>query len=649
MLHKRLELGNLVRAHRDLREWSQEQLAAKLGRITNRSAIAHLEQGIRIPKPAVLTEICNELRIPPEYWKPFTNPDSIQRLEFEEILGELVGDSLSMDGHDEGTKTVVEERIRELLGEPSSTQQTLDRFCSIMVYYGVPPVSEEFFKRYFKTEAFSSIASFDSAVRGYQKDAIRVFSTMRDAYRAFNQPVPLEHLLAPIHSRSLEQYSERDEWKRIVPIPDERLADLGYISAARVKQESVERQALKEFLEKLASAIRTHGKGALQEVPTKTLRKMDSYLRKFDSSLQHGFLSPLFVPDSDELQRDAARLAPSDDRLARIAETQSIALSNLSQYLSADYMDVYVATSMRSDADFISVNQFVRSLFAHEKIKPLKLRYFNPTQSWIDDRIAKGLVEAIMLRRASVTIYMAQKNDTFGKDCEASVSLGQGKPVIVYVPKLILPNGIEDTEALFKKNRDELLALLQRQEREEIDDTVDNQAVISKILAARLQKCTDEELSHLAASHWADFDLYNEADRIANEGNKASYRHWLDNSINGKPVSEQLLEGFRADLVGIFVATAVRFENRAKLFREMHPLAFQVILSSGVLNGILVVRSVEQCATVLNSLTHNNLELELQRDERNYKLIEKITGSTIRVISRHRLLRHAFQAFYGRI
>ena len=65
----------------------------------------------------------------------------------------------------------------------------------------------------------------------------------------------------------------------------------------------------------------------------------------------------------------------------------------------------------------------------------LNLRYFNPTQSWIDDRIAKGLVEALMLRRATVTIYMAQKTDTFGKDSEASVALGQGRPVIVYVPK----------------------------------------------------------------------------------------------------------------------------------------------------------------------------------------------------------------------
>ena len=79
-------------------------------------------------------------------------------------------------------------------------------------------------------------------------------------------------------------------------------------------------------------------------------------------------------------------------------------------------MDVYVATSMREDADFQSVNAFIERLFHHEGVSDLNLRYFNPTQSWIDDRVSKGLVEALMLRRSAVTVYMAQKGDTFGKD-----------------------------------------------------------------------------------------------------------------------------------------------------------------------------------------------------------------------------------------
>src|SRR5439155_15729411 len=134
---------------------------------------------------------------------------------------------------------------------------------------------------------------------------------------------------------------------------------LGYISATRVKKESAERQALKTFLEGLAKTARQEGILDLKETNEKTKRRMDSLLRKFNSSLPHGLFSPLFAPDPDLLEREANRLAPkSDIELTRMSETQHVAQRNLAQCLSADYMDVYVATSMRTDADFVSVNQF---------------------------------------------------------------------------------------------------------------------------------------------------------------------------------------------------------------------------------------------------------------------------------------------------
>jgi hypothetical protein len=79
----------------------------------------------------------------------------------------------------------------------------------------------------------------------------------------------------------------------------------------------------------------------------------------------------------------------------------------------------------------------------------------------------------------------------------------------------------------------------------------------------------------------------------------------------------------------------------------VHPLALQVILSSGVLNGILVSRSVDSCADLIRSLIRNSLELELVVDDLNYRLVEKSTGSTVRVISQHQLLKNAFATFYG--
>ena len=96
------------------------------------------------------------------------------------------------------------------------------------------------------------------------------------------------------------------------------------------------------------------------------------------------------------------------------------------------------------------------------------------------------------------------------------------------------------------------------------------------------------------------------------------------------------------------VAVSIRFEGRARLFRKQYPLALQVILSTGVLNGILVVRSVHSCASLLSSLMRNELDLELREDDWNYRLVERTMDSTIRVISRNTLIVNAFSAFYAR-
>src|SRR5437867_94705 len=101
MFSSREELGKLVKSHRELRELSQDQLAQQCDNGVNRSTIAHLEQGLRVPKAATLEVVCKKLLIPEAYWVAFTNADSLKRFRFEEILGELVGFPASLDGHDE--------------------------------------------------------------------------------------------------------------------------------------------------------------------------------------------------------------------------------------------------------------------------------------------------------------------------------------------------------------------------------------------------------------------------------------------------------------------------------------------------------------------------------------------------------------------
>lgn len=645
----REELGNLVKLTREYAGTSQEALAQKLKPQVNRSQIAHLEQGIRIPKPVVLAAICNELRIPLPYWKPFTCEESLLRFEFEEKLSELVGRPVGIYQVDEPGQVAVERLIYDLFRVNLTLEQAYALLNSILVFYGLMPMHIAFFGRYFTPESFGSPDAFEKAIHIYQSEVIRQFSTFADAYRTLNTCENIGTYLQQLKERPLDSYHVRTEWNLIDIISDDRLPDLGYISAARVAKESTERQVLKEFLVKLAADIQKEGLACFEKIDLRFKRKMDTLLRQFKSKFPHGLFSPLFAPDPDELLRESERLAPkTENQLESMRQTQEKALKNFSHYLSADHMDVYVATSMRSDADYVSVNFFVKELFDHEKIRKLKLRYFNPTQSWVDDRIAKGLVEALMLKRANFTIYMAQKSDTFGKDSEASVALGQGKPVIIYVPKINI-DGVIDTEKIFKMDRENLLKMALEEnviDKAEVDDTVDQIALFGRLLSAKLEGVEDQVINTLVAEVWADFDLYGETDRLKDDEEKAEYRRWLDQAItNQQPLP---LPKSRSDIIKILVATTINFEKRAHMFREIHPLALQVILSSGVLNGIIVVRSVNECAEILFALIQNKLDLEIIKDENNYRLVEKTTGSTIRVISRHQLLQNAFEAYYSK-
>src|SRR5688572_22118159 len=101
--------------------------------------------------------------------------------------------------------------------------------------------------------------------------------------------------------------------------------------------------------------------------------------------------------------------------MAKLTGAQEKGRRNTHRYLTLPYLDVYVATSMRSDEDFIEQHRFVKQVFEDAELAPLRLRYFDPTLSWVKSRITKGLVEALMLRRAKVTIYNAGERELLEK------------------------------------------------------------------------------------------------------------------------------------------------------------------------------------------------------------------------------------------
>lgn len=280
---------------------------------------------------------------------------------------------------------------------------------------------------------------------------------------------------------------------------------------------------------------------------------------------------------------------------------QEIGRRNQIAYLVSDHLDIYVATSMRERHQFVSVANFCNALFSHALLSKLKLRYFDPTLAYAPDRMDKGLSEALMLKRARVTIYLAQETETLGKDSELASTLAQGKVVIAFVP--------EADGAYFDG--------LERELRDAYPATP-----VSKLLLEQLKYYQP----HLA---WDD-------DQV---------QSWLACSTDKlESIVDAVRKRFRDEVKRYH-------DKRFKTLQEDHPLGIQVNLRDGVAVGVLVVRSVSQCAELVRGILTNELLYRVEeacRDEKvtHVCLVESISGSRFRVMTRDKALENAFWNFY---
>ncbi len=295
---------------------------------------------------------------------------------------------------------------------------------------------------------------------------------------------------------------------------------------------------------------------AKQEPP-----EMETFLRRHEPILpvQHippedtyltGYLigEELNARLDDPEDREAKELAAKRERIVQVA------LRNHSAYLASDHLDVYVATSMRSRNEFMAIGRTVKQVFDHEALADLKLRWFDPTQAYCQNRIDKGLAEGLMLRRAACTIYLAQESDTLGKDSELASTLAQGKPVIAFVPQI--------DDSYFLEHIGTLLAADSRKTRRE--------------------HLLDQLRLFDPGAAWEE----------------AEVRGWCEAPAT---IVEEKLEQRVKERI------KQRYDYRAKTLKETHPLGIQVNLGTGVANGVLVVRSIPDCANLVRILTRSLL------------------------------------------
>ncbi len=310
-----------------------------------------------------------------------------------------------------------------------------------------------------------------------------------------------------------------------------------------------------------------------------------------------GYIAGDRVRSLQSVKDSGGALSCEDESLiARRDEVVRKGIINYKIYLCYDYMDVYVATSMRRREEFYDVYDFVQEVFNHREVEDLKLRYFDPTQADPQDRIDKSLIEGLMVKRAKCTIYCAQESDTFGKDSELAATMAQGKPVIAYVPK--------------------------------IDDENKHAEKLRRI-----------------ATNFGDGDNWGYLKEIFLHRHP---RYVLENqNILTREVTEERLSSELAK------QDKELYERRARTLSDIHPLSLQVNLETGVANGLLVVRDAPTCAKILRGILLRTLECDIEEyqdpnrdDIIGYVLKERITRSIFRVVTGDPLLTNAFWNFY---
>lgn len=347
--------------------------------------------------------------------------------------------------------------------------------------------------------------------------------------------------------------------------------------------------------------------------------------KKYKKEMKYLKNSLLFVPKKKKnfLLRASQKYLEMAEIIKRVEEK---ALRNKNVYLTWDYMDVYIATSMRHKWEFQEVFDFIKEVFDDSNIKDLKLRYFDPTQSKCEDRIDKGIIEGLMLKRVQCSICMAQESDTMGKDSELASTLAQGKPVIAYVPK------IEDIDKYSEKIKKYPLdyfekRLLILQAEEVFED----------------EKCMSELVSY-------DQEFSKKIGKFLNKLEKYRSNHRFSLLEEEEEKFKVKYAYFPAICKILAIAEHHNFERRADNLREYHPLAIQVDLQFGVANGVLVVRHIKECADLFRRILTNSMEFTIKHIGERGKgitiLEEIISKSPFRVVTDDEKLTNSFWNFY---
>lgn len=280
-----------------------------------------------------------------------------------------------------------------------------------------------------------SISSLDQLYWGLYRfyvDALMFFGSIRTAYQTLRilGGEEFRRFFAD-HAFDPEGLRNRGPALPLNPIPRD---DRYLISEMACKSYEIGGQGEAEITDALLKMYRDlkTKTGTGQRVSVRQLLEGD-YAKRSYSALQSQFQ---FAAD-DILDEDVQSEDDLRDKVGKVAtkfkDAHDLALKNTDNYLSmVGDLDIYVATSMRTRADFRSMAEFCERVLDDSRLKGLNLRYFDPTLSAASHHEDKGLIECLMVKCAKALVLYAGSRDSFGKDAEAAMALSLGKPVIIY-------------------------------------------------------------------------------------------------------------------------------------------------------------------------------------------------------------------------
>ena len=314
-----------------------------------------------------------------------------------------------------------------------------ERLNIILSTWKIEPVNRHFFKYYFKEQ----IKTTDELLDGFHhfmRDALWHFGDIRRGFSVLSQLESIDNYIQK-HQFDVEEFKTRLPWLLVDNIAPLDRGFLGYVSGQRTYSEH-KVLSITETILKVIDDNKTEWNGFdVNTLKQKIAEKISHEdLEQSKKLLDINECNKIDLWSLAELNKNKVAVSKTllkvEETIKKIEKLKMVGERNQLHYLrNIETIDVYVATSMRDDREYVEMAKFVEEVFQEQNIAKLNLRYFDPTLCYCESRVDKGVIECLLVRTAKVTVYCAQDGDTFGKDSELAATLCQGKPVIVYVPQ----------------------------------------------------------------------------------------------------------------------------------------------------------------------------------------------------------------------